>query len=161
MGSQVSSSVLLLGTMWVGTVAQPLLHLTTAVRYTIGMAKQMSLMINGIILSLCLMVSRNGSMLMASWIASVDSHNRSHRSRCGSIWVYWDRFRSPLNLTQTWDLRGRSNGLIDEYLMFHRALSEEEIAHLASGPSDPFADLTAVDPNGKLSTTWADIKASK
>ena len=53
------------------------------------------------------------------------------------------------------------NGLMDEYLMFHRALSDAEIEHLASGPADPFADPTAVDPNGKLSTTWADIKASK
>ncbi len=53
------------------------------------------------------------------------------------------------------------NGIMDEYLMFHRALSEVEIAHLATGPEDPFADPTAVDPNGKLSTTWANIKADK
>ncbi len=53
------------------------------------------------------------------------------------------------------------NGLMDEYLMFHRALSDAEIEHLATGPSDPFADPTAVDPNGKLSTTWGDIKKSQ
>ena len=52
------------------------------------------------------------------------------------------------------------NGLMDEYLMFHRALSDAEIEHLATGPMDPFADPTAVDPNGKLSTTWAVLKAS-
>ena len=52
-------------------------------------------------------------------------------------------------------------GLMDEFLMFHRPLSEAEIEYLASGPSDPFADLTAVDPNGKLSTTWGNIKAAR
>ena len=53
------------------------------------------------------------------------------------------------------------NGIMDEYLMFHRPLSEDEIAHLATGPEDPFADPTAVDPNGKLSTTWGNIKADR
>jgi hypothetical protein len=52
-------------------------------------------------------------------------------------------------------------GLMDEYLMFHRPLSEAEIEHLASGPSDPFAEVTAVDPNGKLSTTWGNIKVDR
>lgn len=40
-------------------------------------------------------------------------------------------------------------------------LSDAEIEHLATGPPDPFADVTAVDPNGKLSTTWGNLKASK
>ena len=53
------------------------------------------------------------------------------------------------------------NGIMDEYLMFHRVLSDEEIEHLASGPEDPFAELTAVDPNGKLSTTWGNIKTDR
>ena len=53
------------------------------------------------------------------------------------------------------------NGIMDEYLMLHRALSEAEIEHLASGPSDPFAEVTAVDPNGKLSTTWGNIKVDR
>lgn len=46
------------------------------------------------------------------------------------------------------------SGLIDEFLMLHRSLSEKEIAHLASAPGNPFA----VEPIDKLSTTWADIK---
>ena len=46
-------------------------------------------------------------------------------------------------------------GLLDEFMLFHRALTEKEIEHLASGPENPFA----VDPNGKLSTTWAHMKA--
>lgn len=46
------------------------------------------------------------------------------------------------------------NGLIDEFMLFHRALSEKEIEHLAKGPENPFA----IDPNGKLSTTWGYIK---
>ena len=78
-------------------------------------------------------------------------------ARYGFIGIGSEAADFNANVGPTWAF----NGLIDEYLMFHRALSEEEIGHLASGPSDPFADLTAVDPNGKLSTTWADIKASK
>ena len=78
-------------------------------------------------------------------------------ARYGFIGIGSEAAEFNANVGPTWAF----SGLMDEYLMFHRALSEEEIAHLASGPSDPFADLTAVDPNGKLSTTWADIKASK
>ena len=46
------------------------------------------------------------------------------------------------------------SGILDEFMLFHRALSEKEVKHLASAPENPFA----VDPNGKLSTTWGDIK---
>ena len=46
------------------------------------------------------------------------------------------------------------NGILDEFMLFHRALSEDEIEHLAGGPENPFA----VDPREKLSTTWAAIK---
>ena len=46
------------------------------------------------------------------------------------------------------------NGILDEFMLFHRPLSEDEIEHLAGGPEDPFA----VDPREKLSTTWAAIK---
>lgn len=46
------------------------------------------------------------------------------------------------------------NGIMDEYLMFHRALSEKEIEHLSQGTQNPFE----IDPSGKLSTTWGDIK---
>ena len=46
------------------------------------------------------------------------------------------------------------NGIMDEFLLFHRALSEKEIEHLAKGTTNPFE----IDPNGKLSTTWADLK---
>ena len=46
------------------------------------------------------------------------------------------------------------NGVLDEFFLFHRALSEKEIEHLAKGPENPFA----IDPKDKLSTTWGDIK---
>ena len=46
------------------------------------------------------------------------------------------------------------SGILDEFMLFHRPLSEKEIIHLAKGPENPFA----VDPNGKLSTTWGYIK---
>ncbi len=45
-------------------------------------------------------------------------------------------------------------GILDEFMLFHRSLSEKEIEHLANGPENPFA----VDPQGKLSTTWGYIK---
>lgn len=46
------------------------------------------------------------------------------------------------------------SGILDEFMLFHRALSEKEVEHLAKGPENPFD----VDPKGKLSTTWANIK---
>ena len=46
------------------------------------------------------------------------------------------------------------NGIMDEFMLFHRPLSEKEIEHLANGPENPFD----VDPKGKLSTTWGYIK---
>ncbi len=46
------------------------------------------------------------------------------------------------------------SGLLDEFMLFHRALSEREVEHLAGGPEKPFA----VDPADKLSTTWGSIK---
>ena len=49
------------------------------------------------------------------------------------------------------------NGLLDEFLLFHRALSEKEVESLAKGPGDPFA----VEPADKLATTWGEIKSSK
>lgn len=49
------------------------------------------------------------------------------------------------------------NGLLDEFFLFHRALSEDEIEHLAKGPENPFA----VDPREKATTTWGDIKNSR
>ena len=49
------------------------------------------------------------------------------------------------------------NGLLDEFLLFHRALTEKEVERLARGQSDPFA----VEPADKLTTTWGEIKSSK
>ena len=49
------------------------------------------------------------------------------------------------------------SGILDEFLLFHRPLTEKEVKHLASGPENPFA----VDPAGKLSTTWGDIKDAR
>lgn len=48
-------------------------------------------------------------------------------------------------------------GLMDEFFYFHRALSQEEVEHLAKAPTEPFN----VEPDGKLSTTWARIKCSR
>ena len=49
------------------------------------------------------------------------------------------------------------NGLMDEFLMYHRALSAEEVTRLAAGPEDPLS----VEPNSKLSITWGKIKSTK
>lgn len=46
------------------------------------------------------------------------------------------------------------SGVMDEFMLFHRALSAGEVKHLAKGTENPFG----IDPNDKLSTTWADIK---
>ncbi len=48
-------------------------------------------------------------------------------------------------------------GLMDEFLLFHRAISAEEVETLAKGTTDPFA----VDPSDKLSITWGKIKSTK
>lgn len=49
------------------------------------------------------------------------------------------------------------NGLMDEYLMYHRALSEDEVESLSKAQGNPFA----VEPVDKLSMTWGDIKNTK
>ena len=49
------------------------------------------------------------------------------------------------------------NGLMDEFLMYHRAISAEEVTRLAAGPENPLS----VEPNSKLSITWGRIKSTK
>ena len=49
------------------------------------------------------------------------------------------------------------NGIMDQFMLFHRALSEEEVITLAKGQANPFA----VDPDGKIAVTWGEIKASR
>lgn len=50
----------------------------------------------------------------------------------------------------TWTFKG----LMDEFLMFHRALSTDEVEDLYKNTGDPFP----VEPADKLSTTWGIIK---
>ena len=45
-------------------------------------------------------------------------------------------------------------GVMDEFFLFHRAVTAKEIAHMAKGPSEPFA----VDSKKKLAISWAEIK---
>ncbi len=66
----------------------------------------------------------------------------------GSEAVEFDGNRGP-----TWSFKG----LMDEFLMFHRVLSEKEIERLIQGPGNPFA----IEPGDKLSTTWGEIKSLK
>jgi len=49
------------------------------------------------------------------------------------------------------------NGLIDEFFLFHRSLSEDEVETLYKSQGDPFA----VEPVDKLSITWGRIKSKK
>ncbi len=56
------------------------------------------------------------------------------------------------NASPTWTFKG----LMDEFLMFHRVLSKDEIDRLFRSKGDPFA----VEPADKLSITWAEIKDS-
>ena len=57
--------------------------------------------------------------------------------------------------------RGPTNfpfkGLMDEYIMFHRALTEEEVEKLANSLGNPFL----VEPRNKISTVWGNIKKSE
>jgi len=48
-------------------------------------------------------------------------------------------------------------GVMDEFFLFHRAVTAKELAHMAKGPSNPFA----VDSKEKLAITWADIRVSQ
>ena len=48
-------------------------------------------------------------------------------------------------------------GVMDEFFLFHRAVTAKELVHMAKGPSNPFA----VDSKEKLAITWADIKVSQ
>ena len=57
------------------------------------------------------------------------------------------------NASPTWTFKG----LMDEFLMFHRALSDDEVERLYRSKGDPFA----VEPEEKLSITWGEIKHSK
>ncbi|MYF99355.1 LamG domain-containing protein [Candidatus Poribacteria bacterium] len=53
----------------------------------------------------------------------------------------------------TWPYKG----LIDEFIMFHRVISEEEVMQLANSAGNPFS----VEPVGKLSITWGEIKNTR
>ena len=77
-------------------------------------------------------------------------------ARFGFIGIGSEAGAFDANVGPTWAF----NGLLDEFLMFHRPLSADEIAHLATGPDDPFASTTSVDPADKLSTTWGTLKSS-
>ncbi len=46
------------------------------------------------------------------------------------------------------------NGIMDEFMIYHRPITEKEIEYLANGPADPFD----VDPKDKVSTTWGYMK---
>lgn len=59
-------------------------------------------------------------------------------------------FNGPKN--PTWSFKG----LMDEYIMFHRVLTADEVTRLATTAVNPFA----VDPTGKVSTTWGSIKSA-
>ena len=54
--------------------------------------------------------------------------------------------------------RGPTNfpfkGLMDEYIMFHRALTEKEVDNLANSLGNPFL----VEPKNKVTTVWGNIK---
>ena len=48
-------------------------------------------------------------------------------------------------------------GLMDEFFLFHRALSADEVGQLSKAPTDPLS----VEPANKLSITWGKIKNTK
>ena len=50
----------------------------------------------------------------------------------------------------TWHFKG----VMDEFFLYHRAITAKEVSHLAKGPANPFA----VDAKSKLTVSWAQIK---
>ena len=74
------------------------------------------------------------------------------QARFGFIGIGSEAAAFDANVGPTWAF----NGLLDEFLLFHRALTEKEVERLAKGQSDPFA----VEPADKLTTTWGEIKSS-
>ena len=54
----------------------------------------------------------------------------------------------------TWAFKG----IMDEFMLFHRSLTADEVAHLATGPAHPFQVGTAVNSKDKIAVTWARIK---
>ena len=73
--------------------------------------------------------------------------------RFGFIGIGSEAAAFDANVGPTWAF----NGLLDEFMLFHRALSEKEVELLSKGQSNPFD----VEPTGKLTTTWANIKDTK
>ena len=68
----------------------------------------------------------------------------------------------PLTLTSVDAVSGMtaetfSPGLMDEVMIFHSALEQEDIQELAD---KGYQNYLAVDPEGKLGTTWGHIKAT-
>ncbi len=63
---------------------------------------------------------------------------------------------SPLLLgtEEPLDLNRYYNGDMDEFAIFNHGLSEKEIKKIQRG----IEDILAVEPNAKLSTTWANLK---
>ncbi|MDP6748399.1 MAG: LamG domain-containing protein [Candidatus Poribacteria bacterium] len=45
-------------------------------------------------------------------------------------------------------------GIMDEFFLYHRALTAKEVVHLATGPANPFT----VGAKAKLAVSWAQIK---
>ena len=77
-------------------------------------------------------------------------------ARFGFIGIGSEAPAFDANVGPTWAY----NGLLDEFILFHRALSEDEIAHLATAPEDRFVDATtSVEPTDKLSITWDSLKS--
>ena len=71
-------------------------------------------------------------------------------ARFGFIGIGSEAAAFDANVGPTWAF----NGLIDEFMLFHRSLSEKEVERLSKGAGDPFA----VEPTDKLTTIWGDIK---
>ena len=66
--------------------------------------------------------------------------------------------QSVLRISNTIYAGGAVNGLIDEVAIFNRALTADEVKTLMEKGLNKAILGAAVDPSGKLSTTWARIK---
>ncbi len=61
----------------------------------------------------------------------------------------------PLILGTELNMKRHYSGLMDDWALFSRGLTQEEIQEVMEG----IGDLLAVDGTGKLATTWGDVKS--
>lgn len=69
-----------------------------------------------------------------------------------------DTDTSDFLIGRTWEDQRFLGGAMDEVALFNVALSDDEIKRIAEDGLERVTGITAVDPTGKLATTWSKVK---